>query len=77
MNDHCRETLERAYLILDGEEVDDAERAEIVAHLEECGPCLDRYGLEKHVKGLMTRLRGTTRCPAELRRRITFLIDQG
>ena len=77
MKDHCRETLKRAYLILDGEEVDETERAEILAHLEECEPCLDRYGLEKHFKGLMARLGGETRCPAELRRRITFLIDQG
>jgi mycothiol system anti-sigma-R factor len=69
----CRETLERAYLFLDGEVLNSHEREEIRAHLEECRPCYERYGLESEVTALVAGLRGYQRCPDELRSRITAL----
>lgn len=67
--------LEQAYLILDGEDVDEGERRHIQEHLEACGPCYERYGLEQEVKGLIARLRGCTTCPDNLRVRITTLLE--
>lgn len=74
MKPKCRETLAQAYLVLDGEPVDDAERLEIQAHLEACAPCYERYGLEREVKALIARLQGCTTCPDELRVRIVQLL---
>jgi mycothiol system anti-sigma-R factor len=70
MKEHCRETLERAYLFLDGEALSDAQRLQIEAHLEECGPCYERYGLQREVMRLVARSRGHEKCPEGLRTRI-------
>lgn len=75
MKEKCRQTLEQAYLILDGEDVDEAERRHIQQHLEACAPCFERYGLEQEVKGLIARLHGCTTCPDGLRMRITALLE--
>ena len=50
----CSEVLDLVYGFLDGE-LDDADRAKIAQHLDECGPCLRQYGLEKAVKALVHR----------------------
>lgn len=76
MKQHCRETLERAYLFLDGEILSEYERREIQVHLEECAPCLERFGLERDVTVIVARLRHSHRCPAELKDRIAALLDQ-
>lgn len=73
MKEHCRETLERAYLILDGEDIVANERAEIEHHLHECGPCYERYGLEVEVKRIIARLNGCTQCPDALREKMSDL----
>jgi mycothiol system anti-sigma-R factor len=73
---NCRETLREAYLYLDGEGLSEERRREIHAHLEECGPCYQRVGLDKEVAHLISRLRGCTSCPDELRARITKLIQE-
>ena len=77
MKELCRETLQRAYLFIDGEVLSTTERNEIRVHLEECAPCLERYGLEEEVVMLMNRLKGSTPCPEVLKQRITSLLDQG
>jgi mycothiol system anti-sigma-R factor len=69
----CKETLERAYLFLDGELLSFAERAEIREHLEACRPCYERYGIESEVTTLLAGLRNSQRCPDDLRSRITAL----
>jgi mycothiol system anti-sigma-R factor len=76
MKQHCRDVLAEAYLILDGEVVAEDRRIEIQTHLEECVPCLERYGLERHIKAIIHRLQGGTRCPAELRARIIGYLDE-
>lgn len=73
---NCRETLEQAYLYLDGEGLGEDRRREIRAHLEECAPCYERVGLDHEVTALLVKLRGSTSCPEDLRLRITNLIER-
>lgn len=73
MKDDCRKTLERAYLFLDGERLTEMERVEIGAHLEACGPCYERYGLEQEVTAIVARLKPCQRCPEQVRTRIVAL----
>jgi mycothiol system anti-sigma-R factor len=73
MKRRCRETLERAYLLMDGEIQDAGERREIRAHLEACRPCYERYGLEEEITRIVARLKGSQRCPEKLRVRIDAL----
>ncbi len=76
MKEICRETLQRAYLLIDGEPVAEEESLSIRAHLEECSPCYERYGLEVEVKALISRLRGAHQCPEALKHRIAGLIEE-
>jgi mycothiol system anti-sigma-R factor len=76
LKEHCRETLEKAFLFLDGEILSAAERREIQVRLEECAPCLERYGMEQEVTTLLARLRGGTQCPDKLRLKIRSLIEE-
>ena len=75
MKERCREVLERAYLYLDGESLTEAERVEFRVHLEECRPCLERVGLEEEIGKMVSRLRGFSACPKELRLRIKAQIE--
>ncbi len=72
---NCRETLQEAFLYLDGELLSEERRIEISHHLEECRPCLERYGLHQEVALVLARLRGCTRCPDDLRTRIYSMFD--
>jgi mycothiol system anti-sigma-R factor len=69
----CRETLERAFLFLDGEVLSASERAEIQEHLEACRPCYECYGLQAEISAVVASLRKYQRCPDQLRSRITAL----
>ena len=48
----CSEVLERMFFFIDNE-MADADCGEIEQHLEECGPCLQKYDLERTVKALV------------------------
>ena len=50
----CAEILERVVFFIDNE-LEDADCAQIRQHLEECGPCLDKFDLERTVKNLVAR----------------------
>ena len=77
MSERCKEILERTYLFLDGEGLSVAERIEIEAHLEECGPCLEAYGVEREVVTvLIARLRNHAPCPDRLKERISVLLEE-
>jgi mycothiol system anti-sigma-R factor len=76
MKEHCRKILHSAYLYLDGEVLSETERYEITAHLDECAPCYERYGVEEQVKQLLARLKGGCRCPDELRTKLSRMIDE-
>jgi mycothiol system anti-sigma-R factor len=76
MKERCRETLQQAFLYIDNEVLTEDARQEIKEHLEECAPCLERYGLEREVTYLIHRLRDQSHCPDKLRARITSLIEE-
>ena len=50
----CAEVLERAIFFIDNE-LDQADCAQIQHHLDECGPCLEKFDLERTVKALVAR----------------------
>ena len=75
MKPECRDALERAYLYLDREVLSDSDRRHIEAHLDECAPCFERVGLERHITMVVARLSDRSRCPHELRARITSLLQ--
>lgn len=70
----CGEVLDRVYTYLDGE-LDDAKVGEIRKHLDECGPCLQEYGLDKAVKQLVAKHCGCDPVPDDLRAKILARID--
>lgn len=70
MKEYCRHTLEMVYLYLDGEVLSESQRDEIRIHLEECGPCYERFGLQRRVSVIVSRQRRHNSCPEELRARI-------
>ncbi|MCI0686143.1 MAG: mycothiol system anti-sigma-R factor [Sporichthyaceae bacterium] len=66
----CSEILDQVYTYLDNEMPDPAESAKIKAHLDECSPCLDKFGLEKAVKALVHRSCGCDDVPGDLRDKV-------
>jgi len=50
----CSEVLERVFAFIDNE-LPTADSSEIQHHLDECGPCLQKYDLERTVKTLIRR----------------------
>lgn len=55
--------------------LDETERVDIEQHLEACAPCYKRYGVEREVRIIISRLRGCEPCPQELRHRIQGLLE--
>jgi mycothiol system anti-sigma-R factor len=70
----CSEVLGRVFFFLDNE-LDQADCAEIQHHLDECGPCLARYDLERTVKTLVARSCSEV-APDGLRQRVMLSIRQ-
>ena len=50
----CSEVLEQVYIYLDGE-IDKGDYNKVRQHLDECGPCLRQFDLDKAVKALVAR----------------------
>ena len=50
----CVEYLDRIVYFIDNE-LDEADCAVVQVHLRECGPCLERYDLQRTVKALVAR----------------------
>ena len=70
----CSEVLGRVFFFIDNE-LDRADCAQIQHHLDECGPCLARYDLERTVKALVARSCSEV-APAGLRQRVQLSIRQ-
>ena len=70
----CSEVLETVYLYLDGE-CEDHAREHVRIHLEECAPCLRKYGLEQAVMKLVARS-CKEQAPEDLRERVLLKIQQ-
>ena len=64
----CREALDHLYEFIDGE-VGPADHERIAHHLEECGPCLQEFDVERIVRALVARSCCQV-APSELRVRI-------
>ncbi|MDQ6642160.1 MAG: mycothiol system anti-sigma-R factor [Actinomycetota bacterium] len=70
----CSAVIDRVFFFLDNE-LDQADCGQIQQHLEECGPCLAKYDLERTVKTLVARS-CSEKAPAGLRDRVLFSIRQ-
>ncbi|SFO39271.1 mycothiol system anti-sigma-R factor [Geodermatophilus obscurus] len=65
----CDDVLSHVFEFLD-HETDDARRAVIAEHLEDCSPCLRQFGIEQEFKALVRRRCGGDKPPLGLRDRI-------
>ena len=64
----CDEVLAEVWLLLDRE--CDEGRRPARRHLQECGPCLARYGLEEKIKKLLARTCGGDHAPDGLHQKL-------
>jgi mycothiol system anti-sigma-R factor len=71
---HCAEILQRMFFFIDNE-LDRADCEQIQQHLDDCGPCLEKYDLERTVKALVQRS-CTEHAPDTLRDRVLLRIRQ-
>ena len=65
----CSEVLAEVFIFLDSE-CDEPRRQLIAEHLEECGPCLQQFGIERQIKELVGRKCGGDRAPDGLKQRV-------
>src|SRR3712207_6738933 len=65
----CDDVLTHVFEFLD-HETDDARRAVIAEHLEDCSSCLREFGIEQEFKALVRRRCGGDTPPVGLRDRI-------
>lgn len=70
----CSEVLERVFFFIDNE-MAQADCSEIQQHLDECGPCLEKYDLERTVKSLVARS-CSEHAPESLRDKVLLRIRQ-
>ena len=70
----CSEVLGRVFFFLDNE-LEQADCEEIQQHLDECGPCLAKYDLERTVKSLVARSCHEV-APEGLRQRVLLRLQQ-
>ena len=54
MRDECADFLERIVYFIDNE-LDEADCSAVRHHLDECGPCLEKYDLQRTVKSVVAR----------------------
>lgn len=65
----CSEVIAAVFLYLD-DECDETRRQVVRQHLDECSPCLRKFGIENEVKELVHRKCGGDRAPDSLRARL-------
>ncbi|HYH35062.1 MAG TPA: mycothiol system anti-sigma-R factor [Nocardioides sp.] len=70
----CADYLERIVYFLDNE-LDEADCSAVQLHLDECGPCLEKYDLQRTVKSVVARSCSEA-APSELRQRVMVQIRQ-
>jgi mycothiol system anti-sigma-R factor len=71
----CQEAVHTLYHFLDGE-LTETSRLHIQQHLDECGPCLQQFGLEQLVKDVVKRGCGCEPVPDELRSRVMYRLRE-
>jgi mycothiol system anti-sigma-R factor len=65
----CGEVLAEVFIYLDGE-MTSARQELIRNHLDECSPCLRKYGIEREVRALVARSCGGDVAPQALRAKV-------
>ncbi len=70
----CADYLERIVFFLDNE-LDEADCSEVRVHLDECGPCLEKYDLQRVVKQVVARSCAES-APDGLRDRVRIQIQE-
>ena len=73
-NEDCTDYLERIVYMIDNE-LDDADCVVVETHLRECGPCLERYDLQRTVKAVVASS-CRENAPEGLRERVRMQIRQ-
>jgi mycothiol system anti-sigma-R factor len=71
----CEEALADIYLLLDRECSPERDAA-LRAHIDDCPPGLEEYGIDEHIKQLLARKCGGDHAPAELKSRLRASIRQ-
>jgi mycothiol system anti-sigma-R factor len=71
----CGEVLAEVFLYLDSEMTTDR-RDTIRRHLDECSPCLRKFGIEREVKELVARSCGGDHAPERLREKVLFKLRE-
>ena len=71
----CDDVLSHVFEFLD-HETDDARRAVIAEHLEDCTGCLRQFGIEQEFKALVRRRCGGDAPPPGLRERIKLQLTK-
>ncbi len=71
----CSQVLAEVWLLLD-HECEEGQRHKLVEHLDECAPCLERYGIEEHLKLLLARKCGGDRVSEGFKERLRATIRQ-
>ncbi|HEX5119477.1 MAG TPA: mycothiol system anti-sigma-R factor [Pseudonocardiaceae bacterium] len=71
----CSQVLAEVWRLLDGE-CSGEERLKLEQHLDECGPCLEQYGIEEHLKELLARKCGGDHAPDGLKAKLRASIRQ-
>ena len=72
--DECVDYIERIVYMIDNE-LDQADCAVVEMHLRECGPCLERYDLQRAVKQLVARSCAES-APESLRDRVRLQLRE-
>ncbi|KQY54471.1 MULTISPECIES: mycothiol system anti-sigma-R factor [unclassified Nocardioides] len=70
----CSDFLERIVYLIDNE-LDEADCSVVRQHLDECGPCLAKYDLERTVKAVVARSCSES-APQGLRERVLVQLRQ-
>jgi len=70
----CVDYIERIVYLIDNE-LDQADCAVVEMHLRECGPCLEKYDLQKAVKHLVARSCAES-APESLRDRVRLQLRE-
>ncbi len=70
----CSQVIHQIFTFIDNE-MDQADCAVIQKHLDECGPCLAKYDLERTVKSLVQRS-CSEQAPDALREKVLVRIRQ-
>lgn len=71
----CDVVLEQVWTYLDGE-MTEAGCVSIREHLDECSPCLRKFGIEQEVKALVARSCGSDPVPGDLKDRVRARITE-